>query len=287
MSAGCHIGRVGGSRVSRPSPERNPASICRTALSHGSGDREDEGREGHGRDQGPGSEEPRQGHHDVDGEKGSKSASVTATDGHPFWVPELGEWIDATDLKSGSWLRTSAGVRVQITAVERWTAQEATVHKLTVSDLHTYYVLAGAAPVLVHNSSPAQCDLLFPGPNAREGVEVSEFGEMSAAETAQIQDVGARLGCYSCGATNPRVSGHWTPDHQPITSLVLEGTPQMLYPHCETCMRGQGNVAIKLLTGRNPQGYRRGPSGLIVPRNLLNAGTSWSQRSSGLWAPGA
>nr|WP_262928483.1 HINT domain-containing protein [Streptomyces sp. TRM68416] len=75
---------------------------------------------------------------DVDGKKGTKTASVTATDGHPFWVPELGEWIDATDLTSGDWLHTSTGVRVQITAVERWTAQKATVHNLTVSDLHTY-----------------------------------------------------------------------------------------------------------------------------------------------------
>lgn len=46
---------------------------------------------------------------DVDGKKGSNTASVTATDGHPFWVPELGEWIDATDLKAGATLRTGAG----------------------------------------------------------------------------------------------------------------------------------------------------------------------------------
>ncbi|WP_240110031.1 ricin-type beta-trefoil lectin domain protein [Streptomyces sp. MUM 203J] len=88
---------------------------------------------------------------DTDGKNGSKTAEVTATDGHPFWVPELGEWIDATNLKSGQWLQTSAGTYVQITAVERWTTQNATVHNLTVSDLHTYYVLAGATPVLVHN----------------------------------------------------------------------------------------------------------------------------------------
>ncbi|MCX4762128.1 polymorphic toxin-type HINT domain-containing protein [Streptomyces sp. NBC_01275] len=87
---------------------------------------------------------------DTDRDKGSKTASVTATDGHPFWVPELGEWIDATDLKSGQWLRTSAGTLVQITAVQRWT-QQSTVHNLTVSDLHTYYVLAGGTAVLVHN----------------------------------------------------------------------------------------------------------------------------------------
>ncbi|MFF3938263.1 ricin-type beta-trefoil lectin domain protein [Streptomyces phaeofaciens] len=88
---------------------------------------------------------------DTDGDKGSKTAEVTATDKHPFWVPELGDWIDATDLRQGEWLRTSAGTLVRITAVERWTALDATVHNLTVSMVHTYYVLAGETPVLVHN----------------------------------------------------------------------------------------------------------------------------------------
>ncbi|MFF7332957.1 polymorphic toxin-type HINT domain-containing protein [Streptomyces sp. NPDC008150] len=88
---------------------------------------------------------------DTDGAKGTKTASITATDGHPFWVADLGEWLDATDLKPGEWLRTSAGTFVQVTAVQRWTAGDATVHNLTVSELHTYYVLAGATPVLVHN----------------------------------------------------------------------------------------------------------------------------------------
>ncbi|EGX59580.1 hypothetical protein SZN_12073 [Streptomyces zinciresistens K42] len=93
---------------------------------------------------------------DVDGEKGSRTASVTATDGHPFWVPELGEWIDATDLKVGKRLSTGSGAEVRITAIKRWTTlTKTTVHNLTVSDLHTYYVLAGTTPVLVHNSN---CD---------------------------------------------------------------------------------------------------------------------------------
>lgn len=96
---------------------------------------------------------------DTDGDKGTKTASVTATDGHPFWVPELRDWIDATDLNRGEWLRTSAGTLVQITAVQRWT-QQSTVHNLTVSDLHTYYVLAGATPVLVHNCNDEIPDVL-------------------------------------------------------------------------------------------------------------------------------
>ncbi|WP_449657225.1 polymorphic toxin-type HINT domain-containing protein [Streptomyces hazeniae] len=88
---------------------------------------------------------------DLDGERGDETASVTATDGHPFWVPELGEWIEATDLNRGDWLRTSAGTHVQITAVKRWSAPSATVHNLTVSDLHTYYVATNGVSVLVHN----------------------------------------------------------------------------------------------------------------------------------------
>ncbi|MFD1830390.1 polymorphic toxin-type HINT domain-containing protein [Streptomyces desertarenae] len=98
---------------------------------------------------------------DTDGEEGNKSSALTATDGHPFWLPELGEWIDATDLKVGQWLETGAGTRVEITAVERRT-RHVTVHNLTVADLHTYYVLAGDTPVLVHN---ANC-----GPGTKFGV---------------------------------------------------------------------------------------------------------------------
>ncbi|MFJ9028570.1 RHS repeat-associated core domain-containing protein [Streptomyces sp. NPDC102274] len=79
-----------------------------------------------------------------------KPAEITATDGHPFWVPDLKEWTDAGDLKPGQWLRTSSGTWAQITAVSHRT-EKATVNNLTVDDLHTYYVLAGATPVLVHN----------------------------------------------------------------------------------------------------------------------------------------
>ncbi|WP_408058640.1 polymorphic toxin-type HINT domain-containing protein [Streptomyces niveus] len=91
---------------------------------------------------------------DTDGKKSTKPSSITATDGHPFWVPALNECITATSLQPGQWLRTSAGTHVQITAVTRWT-QQATVYNLTVADVHTYYVLAGAASVLVHNCSPS------------------------------------------------------------------------------------------------------------------------------------
>jgi RHS repeat-associated protein len=90
---------------------------------------------------------------DTDGRRGKHTGSVVATDHHPFWVPRLHRWVDATDLQPGQWLQTSTGTWVQITAVKRWT-QHARVDNLTVDDLHTYYVLAGKTPVLVHNDDP-------------------------------------------------------------------------------------------------------------------------------------
>ncbi|MEO3744764.1 ricin-type beta-trefoil lectin domain protein [Plantactinospora sp. B5E13] len=100
---------------------------------------------------------------DIDGERGAASAEITATDNHPFWVPELREWTEATDLRSGQWLRTSAGTEVQITAIERRMVAEATVHNLTIANIHTYYVVAGDRSVLVHNcpSDPIQPRKVF------------------------------------------------------------------------------------------------------------------------------
>jgi hypothetical protein len=89
---------------------------------------------------------------DTDGPTGTKTGTITATDGHPFWVPALHQWVNAGDLTAGQWLQTSAGTWVQITAVQHRT-QTTSVYNLTVNDLHTYYVLAAGTAVLVHNST--------------------------------------------------------------------------------------------------------------------------------------
>ncbi|WP_081748840.1 polymorphic toxin-type HINT domain-containing protein [Nocardiopsis sp. CNT312] len=69
---------------------------------------------------------------------------------HPFWVPELQEWVDAIDLAPGMWLQTSAGTWVQVSAVGAWT-QPATVHNLTVQGVHTYHAAVGETDALTHN----------------------------------------------------------------------------------------------------------------------------------------
>ncbi|MFE7635895.1 polymorphic toxin-type HINT domain-containing protein, partial [Kitasatospora sp. NPDC057518] len=83
--------------------------------------------------------------------------SLTSTDHHPFWSESQKQWTDAVDLKPGDDLRDPAGRPQRIEDVRHWnTLQPA--YNLTVDDLHTYYVVAGDTPVLVHNAAPA-CDL--------------------------------------------------------------------------------------------------------------------------------
>ena len=89
---------------------------------------------------------------DTDGDGGAATGVVTATDNHPFWVADAGIWVEAGDLRGGEWLRTSSGTWVQVTATTR-RVQPAVVHNLTVAEHHTYYVLAGTTPVLVHNAT--------------------------------------------------------------------------------------------------------------------------------------
>lgn len=90
---------------------------------------------------------------------------IIATDGHPFWSPEVEAWVDAADLVPGMWLLTPEDTLVQVTDVHAW-EQSATVYNLTVDGFQTYYVLAGDTPVLVHNTSrykPPPGDKNLPG----------------------------------------------------------------------------------------------------------------------------
>ena len=76
---------------------------------------------------------------------------ITATQHHPFWSPSAHRWIDAGDLKPGQTLRTSSRDTVAVIRVHRYQRLHS-AYNLGVADIHTYYVLAGATPVLVHNT---------------------------------------------------------------------------------------------------------------------------------------
>ncbi|MFF7579148.1 polymorphic toxin-type HINT domain-containing protein [Streptomyces sp. NPDC008061] len=83
---------------------------------------------------------------------GHDQATIIATDTHPFWSTDQKKWIDAGDMQPGTTLRTASGASVEVLKARHYQKQQ-TTHDLTVDHIHTYYVLAGQTPVLVHNNS--------------------------------------------------------------------------------------------------------------------------------------
>ncbi|MFJ9522460.1 polymorphic toxin-type HINT domain-containing protein [Kitasatospora sp. NPDC101801] len=76
---------------------------------------------------------------------------LTSTQQHPYWNATTERWVDARDLHPGETLRQPDGTLIGITSVRSFVTQPRNAYNLTISDLHTYYVLAGSTPVLVHN----------------------------------------------------------------------------------------------------------------------------------------
>ncbi|MFI2611710.1 polymorphic toxin-type HINT domain-containing protein [Kitasatospora sp. NPDC018614] len=70
------------------------------------------------------------------------------------------QWVDAGELTAGEQLRRPDGTTLTIQSVRNY-PYAVTTHNLTVSLLHTYYVLAGATPVLVHNCGGEPSDELL------------------------------------------------------------------------------------------------------------------------------
>jgi hypothetical protein len=179
-----------------------------------------------------------------------KAGVVTATDEHPFWDPGKQKWVDAEDLTVGSMLQTFTGDRVRVSSVRKFASIER-VYNLTVEGVHTYFVFAGDAAILVHNANEGTvCDLTL-GPALKgqkaEGVSAERGDTVLAHEQKMVNEYGDRNGCAACGADESGYSdGHWTGDHNPPNKLAPEG-PWTLYPHCKACSRQQGGIVRTLI----------------------------------------
>ncbi|WP_329410362.1 polymorphic toxin-type HINT domain-containing protein [Streptomyces sp. NBC_00704] len=80
-----------------------------------------------------------------------KVVTIRTTAHHPFWDDTAHAWTEAGRLALGHTLKSADGSRVSLIGVLARPGA-ADMYNLTVADLHTYYVLAGETPVLVHNS---------------------------------------------------------------------------------------------------------------------------------------
>jgi hypothetical protein len=88
------------------------------------------------------------------------NATIHTTQNHPFWDETHRRWTPASHLAPGTNLRDPTGITVTVARVHNWVGNQ-DMRNLTVRDIHTYYVIAGTTPVLVHN-----CPADVPGAGA-------------------------------------------------------------------------------------------------------------------------
>ncbi|WP_203924604.1 polymorphic toxin-type HINT domain-containing protein [Rugosimonospora africana] len=90
------------------------------------------------------------------------TAALHTTQHHPFWDATRHAWIDAADLLPGDRLHTLDGQVETVAAVHSFTQQHP-MYNLTIETTHTYFVIAGTTPVLVHNAGCGPDVVLGPG----------------------------------------------------------------------------------------------------------------------------
>ncbi|MFJ7264751.1 RHS repeat-associated core domain-containing protein [Streptomyces globosus] len=98
---------------------------------------------------------------------------LTSTLHHPHWNETRRQWVDAGDFNPGEQLRRPDGTTLTVQTKRNY-PYAVTTHNLTVNDFHTYYVLAGATPVLVHNCGTRLWEPF------REGVDHTDQGTLPA-----------------------------------------------------------------------------------------------------------
>jgi large repetitive protein len=110
--------------------------------------------------------------------KTGKTTVLHTTWHHPFWNATVQQWTDAKDLKAGDRLRDANGQATQIvTAIKVWTGLH-WMRDLTVDDIHTYYVVAGDTPVLVHNNSGDACDIASDSTGSTQAARLPQIAIM-------------------------------------------------------------------------------------------------------------
>jgi hypothetical protein len=93
---------------------------------------------------------------DVDVRAGPEVATLHTTAGHPFWSASSRSWTSASALARGSRLASPTGAGPTVTRAWSYTGDQP-MYDLTVARLHTFWVVAGTTPVLVHNKEKSPC----------------------------------------------------------------------------------------------------------------------------------
>ncbi|WP_281167662.1 RHS repeat-associated core domain-containing protein, partial [Uliginosibacterium gangwonense] len=178
---------------------------------------------------------------------------LTDDEGNLVWSAHYKAWGQAQELISTA--RRKAGLTTNIRFQGQYFDHETGLHY----NRHRYYDphtgrfvskdpigLAGGMNIYQYAPNPirwidplglASDETLKPGPFATESIPArGPARDFTLAERQQINAIGYRDGCHTCGSKDPGTkSGDFILDHQTPNALNEQGDPQRLYPHCKRC----------------------------------------------------
>ena len=185
--------------------------------------------------------------------------TIVTTADHPFWNHTDQQWQPATSLDPGDLLLAADSTLPTIVGLLPYTQHTNDAYNLTITAPHTYYVLAGETPVLVHNTQGCGPDLKeFPDVSNLRGADPDDLLDVIPDHWTVSTPAKVPPGGDSIRFTNPNAPGQsiiyesgWpgaaTPIHsgpylrisdgtQPPYRIPLRGNPQIMLDE----MRAQG-----------------------------------------------
>ncbi|MGR4877863.1 ricin-type beta-trefoil lectin domain protein [Streptomyces sp. LARHCF249] len=181
--------------------------------------------------------------------------TITTTAHHPFWSETDQAWKDAGELKPGTTLRTDDGTPVTVAQTRTYQATNET-YNLTVADLHTYYVLAGSVPILVHNSNGVGICPATPGLNHGD---LGEFATHRRLQAEGYTNITPEVS-FTAGDGTPfradfvaqHPDGHWVAAESKVNTGGFTANQDIGYPELITI---GGRLATDKLA---PYGFEHG-----------------------------
>ncbi|WP_203909341.1 RHS repeat-associated core domain-containing protein [Rhizocola hellebori] len=153
------------------------------------------------------------------------TATLHTTDHHPFWDSTAKQWVNAAQLRPGnSTLVGPDGQTVHVTALHEVVGVKQ-MRDLTVAALHTYYVVAGNTPVLVHNCGEKYVTYTKTHPETGQVYTGRSYGTGTPEQIVAARDAGHHMNDKGFGpavldqfqdATLPHASRHSDPAYQAI-----------------------------------------------------------------------
>ncbi|GAA0723047.1 RHS repeat-associated core domain-containing protein [Dactylosporangium roseum] len=177
-------------------------------------------------------------------------AAVKTSQNHPFWDEEREIWVNAGDLQPGIDLYSEGAGGPEVVEVRNYLGA-GFMYDLTVAEFHTFYVIAGQSPVLVHNSNRT-CGVNFPESVKQEAVDLNLIRNDLVLRCEYCNQPIQFANKSARGVTPP--GNDLAYDHFNPVKLGGKGTPDNIVISCRQCNREKSDMPgpdwLKKLTGK-------------------------------------